>query len=467
MRHPLQLIIMPLLIFVSACAAGTPNYRNEASSALERIQQSAPPATLYEEYNSIVESFSSAELLSEQNKHDDADKLFQLIILKSSLYEKKFAALAQESKLESSPPLSRLASKEIPAPAQPADRANSPASSASVPSAKKTPASHDVSRQSPNESTINSGTQKMITGKKLTYVVRKGDTLRLIGAKFGVSWKLVARQNRLDPKAFLKPGQKLSINTLRIIPKILQDGIVINIPDRTLYLFKNRKLEKALPVALGMSRMYGELLWQTPVGKFKILSKIKDPAWHVPPSIQKKMELEGKPVKTLVPPGEDNPLGKYAMKTSIPGILIHSTIAPESINSYSTHGCIRVLPANMEAIFDEVPINSRGEIIYQPVKIALSENGRVFLEVHQDIYDRRQNLQALAKQLIAKNNLELRVDWEKVTTSLKRKAGFPEDITGTTSPKTMLTSHNLEPAETQPNNAASDTSSMTIRPAAN
>jgi L,D-transpeptidase ErfK/SrfK len=230
------------------------------------------------------------------------------------------------------------------------------------------------------------------------------------------------------------PGQILTINTRRIVPKTLQDGIVINIPDSTLYFFKNRKLEKVLPVGLGKTSLTDLENWQTPTGKFRILSKIKDPAWHVPASIQKEMKLEGKRVKTFVPPGNDNPLGKFALKTSLPGILIHSTIAPESIYTFSSHGCIRVLASSMETIFNEVPINTSGEIIYQPVKLALSDNGLIFLEVHPDVYDRHENLQTLTKRLIKKSNLELLVDWDKVKSSLQRKAGVPEDITGPAAP---------------------------------
>jgi L,D-transpeptidase ErfK/SrfK len=305
----------------------------------------------------------------------------------------------------------------------------------------------------------------MIIGKKMIYSVRKGDSLRLIGAKFGVNWRLVARQNKLDAKKSLKPGQKLTINTRRIVPKTLQDGIVINIPDRTLYFFKNRKLEKVLPVALGMTNLHDQVLWQTPTGTFRILSKIKDPAWHVPPSIQKEMEQDRKTVKTLVPPGDDNPLGKYALKTSLPGILIHSTIVPESIYTFSSHGCIRVLASNMEAIFNEVTINTRGEIIYQPVKLALSDNGLIYLEVHHDVYDRHENLKVLANRLIKKNNLELLVDWDKVHASLQRKAGVPEDITGSATPKHVLT----RTTHTPPHKTVIQTASpaMTVLPVSN
>lgn len=446
----LPVLILSLLI-APVCSAATPNHRNEASTALERIQKNAPPDSLYDEYNSIIETFSKAELLWEQNRPDDAENLFRLVLLKSSLYEKKFDSLQREPLAQPAPVSLRPVPDENPSITIPAHRPELSLSPATAPSKEATPAATNPvpatsAGQSAGDALRTAGTARMIVGNKMTYSVRKGDSLRLIGAKFGVNWKLVARQNRLNPKKPLRPGQKLTINTRRIVPKIVQDGIVINIPDLTLYFFRNRKVEKALPVALGMSTLTDLVIWQTPTGKFRILSKIKDPAWHVPASIQKEMEQEGKPVKTFVPPGDDNPLGKYALKTSLPGILIHSTIVPESIYTFSSHGCIRVLDSNMEAIFNEVTTNTRGEIIYQPVKLARSDNGLIFIEVHRDIYDRHKSLQALAKQLITKNNLELLVDWDKVNASLQRKAGVPEDITGSAAPKHVQTRSNQTPA---------------------
>ncbi len=455
MRYLLLLVLIHSFSISSVCSAAHPYHRNEASTALERIQKNAPPNSLYEEYNSIIETFSKAEQLWEQNSPDDAEKLFRLTLLKSSLYEKKFASLPGEPRTESATNSKGPAPAENPATTIPAHRPKRSLSPATAPSLESSPASkgtslHTSAGQGADDTVRPPETHLMIFGKKQIYSVRKGDTLRLIGAKFGVDWRRVARQNRLNPKKFLKPGQKLTINTRRIVPMIIQDGIVINIPDRTLYLFKNRKLERALPVALGMTNLHDLVTWQTPTGKFRILSKIKDPAWHVPVSIQNEMEQKGKPVKTFVPPGDDNPLGKYALKTSLPGIMIHSTIVPESIYTFSSHGCIRVFPSNMEAIFNEIPINTRGEIIYQPVKLAISDNGLILLEVHRDAYARHKNLSALAKRLIKKNNLDLLVDWDKVNSSLQRKAGIPEDITGTTAPKQVTTRNNLAAANIPP-----------------
>jgi L,D-transpeptidase ErfK/SrfK len=213
----------------------------------------------------------------------------------------------------------------------------------------------------------------LIIGGETEYVVKKGDTLELIGAKLGVNWKRLVRDNDIDEKKILRIGQKLKANTRKIVPVTVENGIVVNIPDRMLYFFKESKLATAFPVGLGMSLKDDRTVWRTPTGKLRITAKEKNPTWYVPESIQEEMKAEGKPVLTIVLPGPDNPLGKYALKTSIQGILIHETIWPNSVYQFRSHGCIRVLPEHMKEFFNEIELNTGGEIIYKPVKIAVSD----------------------------------------------------------------------------------------------
>lgn len=450
------------LITAAVCQAETRNYRNEAASVVERMQMKAPPTPLYAEYGNIVETFAKAEELFEQKHVDEAERLFHLTLLKSSLYEEKVLDLKETpgsadkaNPASSHHPIDTNSGKDAddvprpidaplpngvrpdrttrPSTAMPASsdpaigtsrtglREGFPARGESVPNTPVTQAEEE-SETSPIPSS-------MIIGKKTVYTVKKGESLRTVGARFGVNWKTIARENGLDPGKNLKPGQKLRINTTRIIPKAMLEGIVINIPERTLYLFKGKKLEKTLPVGLGMRKSHDASPWQTPTGKFRIVSKVKDPTWFVPPSIQSEMRQKGKTVKSIVPPGDRNPLGKYALKTSMAGIMIHGTISPDSVYGFNSHGCIRVLPRNMQEIYNDIRVNTGGEIIYQPVKIALSDDGRIFLEVHGDIYDRYKNLEEVAKALIIRNNAQQKVDWEKVRTLVKRKSGIPEDVT--------------------------------------
>jgi lipoprotein-anchoring transpeptidase ErfK/SrfK len=271
-------------------------------------------------------------------------------------------------------------------------------------------------------------TSEKLVGSASAYTVVKGDTIRLVAAKLGVSQQHLVRTNKLDEKAYLKIGQKLSYNNRKIVPQRMKNGIVVNIPDRTLYYFRHGKLAISLPVALGVNVKSDKYDWKTPTGKFRITAKMKDPTWHVPPSIQSEMEDRGKEVITSVPPGDTNPLGKFAVKTSIPGILIHSTTKPWSIYSFASHGCIRVYPEQMEEFFKEIKVNTPGEIIYKPVKLAVTDEGRVFLEVHRDVYGKSSGLAMEARRLIEKQKLSELVDWKKVDSIVRLKSGIAVDI---------------------------------------
>jgi L,D-transpeptidase ErfK/SrfK len=214
------------------------------------------------------------------------------------------------------------------------------------------------------------------------------------------------------------------VNTLRIVPGSITDGIIINIPEGMLYFFKNGELT-ALPVGTGKS----DRKWQTPLGRFTITAKAKNPTWHVPRSIQEEMEMNGQPVETLVEPGPDNPLGKYAFKTSMGDILIHATIWPTTVHQWRSHGCIRMLPEHIEKLFPMVAVGTKGEIIYEPVKLAQTSEGRVFLEVHRDIYRKMPSLPGEVKKNIEKRSLTDKVDWNKISVIVNEKSGIAEDIT--------------------------------------
>lgn len=269
----------------------------------------------------------------------------------------------------------------------------------------------------------------MIIGGEMVYHIVKGDSIELISSRLGVDKRSIIKKNNIDIKKPLQIGQELRINTRKIVPKIINDGIIVNIPDRMLYFFKNSNIETAFPVGLGMPSWRGMTRWRTPEDKFKVINKRKNPTWRVPESMQWKMMLEGKPVKTIVPPGPDNPLGRYAIDTSIPRVVIHETIWPTSVYQFSSHGCIRIMSENMEKFFKNVEINTPGEIIYKPVKIAVSNEGRVFLEVHKDIYGKVKDLDVEAGGLIEKAGIADKVDWHKVDIILKERSGIAEDIT--------------------------------------
>jgi lipoprotein-anchoring transpeptidase ErfK/SrfK len=416
--------------------------RQEALYELSRLHQSAPARNLPDELKSADATFAIAEHYFQNNDLAQSERFYLLTVQKariilSSLPETPAGETASPATppaapaTEGSPSAPSTPAAGTPPQALPALGADPSPTPGGVPD---TPAvTQDVSIpaiEAEAEYFSDDITSEKLVGTASSYTVVKGDTIRLVAARLGVSRQHLVKRNRLDQKAFLKIGQKLTYNNRKIVPQRMKNGIVVNIPDRTLYYFKRGKLAASLPVALGVPVKSDKYDWKTPTGKFRITAKMKDPTWHVPPSIQSEMEDRGKEIITSIPPGPENPLGKFAIKTSIPGILIHSTTKPWSIYSFASHGCIRVYPDQMEEFFKEVTVNTPGEIIYKPVKLAITEEGRVFLEVHRDVYGKSSGgLATEARRLIEKQKLSDRVDWQKVESMVRHTSGIAEDIT--------------------------------------
>lgn len=426
----MKILIMAgcILLCATLCNADS---RKAAQDAITLLTRSVPARTMNEELASITESFSMAEEHFRRGDHELSERYYLLTIQKSHILMSSLPELFPDGATPASAQESRE-QDHTPRTAQPGPETmqpftGSPSPGESAPQQQLSPtASNSEQENEDNSAEISS---EKLVGNTSTYTVKKRDSLRLIAAKLGVSQQHLIKMNNLDPKPSFKPGQTLRYNNRKIIPQHMANGIVINIPDRTLYYFKDGKLASSLPVALGVAKKGSKFDWTTPTGKFKVVAKQKDPTWFVPRSIQSEMEEKGKDVITSMPPGPRNPLGKYAIKTSLPGILIHSTTKPGSIYSFASHGCIRVYPEQMERFFKDVKINTMGEIIYRPVKLAVTEEGRIFLEVHQDVYGKSTGLPEMVKQLIEKHHITDRVNWNKVESVVKRKAGLAVDIT--------------------------------------
>lgn len=262
-----------------------------------------------------------------------------------------------------------------------------------------------------------------LTGGLFLYYVKAGDSLTSVGARFGMETKLLAQMNDLPAYASLKPGQTLEVDNRHIAPAVIDDGIVINLPQRMLFRSVGGKIQSAYPVALGKPD------WPTPKGKFVILTREKDKTWLVPPSIQQEMLLEGKEVLERVPPGPDNPLGRYWLGLSLPGIGIHGTLAPQSIYRFASHGCIRLHPDDVEQLYRVVEKDEAGSLIYQPVLLFEAVDGRIFLEVHRDIYKKGVDANRMARELADAAAVTSRVDWGRAASVIAAHEGLARDVT--------------------------------------
>jgi len=269
----------------------------------------------------------------------------------------------------------------------------------------------------------------VITGGETVYRVAEGDSLLLISAKFGVDMGLITRKNNLNPAKPLHPGQELRLDTRKIAPQTVENGIIVDIPGRMIYYFKQGKLKIFFPVGLGMPKWQALTRWRTPAGTFAVTGKERNPTWYVPESIQWQMQVQGKPVLKKVHPGPDNPLGRFVLYTSIRGIAIHETIWPSTVFQFRSHGCIRVLPENIEQFYDEIEIGTPGELVYKPVKVAVTEEGKVFLQVDPDAYGKiRKPLNEVIDR-INDLHVDAEVDWDKIRRVVREQSGIAEDVT--------------------------------------
>ena len=261
-----------------------------------------------------------------------------------------------------------------------------------------------------------------LIGREFTYTVQPGDSLTAIGARFGVGANILAATNKLAANARLQPAQELNIDNRHIVPRAADDGVVINIPQRILYLFKEGHAHRAYPVALGKQD------WPTPSGQFKIAVKEENPVWDVPKSIQEEMRRDGKEVKTCVPPGPDNPLGKHWLGLSITGYGIHGTIAPASVYQFQTHGCIRLHPDDVAELFPAVERGTPVLLLYRRLLLARSGD-RLFLEVHPDIYRKQPSIEPELRQLVDSENLASLIDWKLAADIMRRQQGIARNVT--------------------------------------
>lgn len=240
-----------------------------------------------------------------------------------------------------------------------------------------------------------------LLGGVFEHVVRPGESLTLIGARHGVDPRWLARENGLDWRGVLRPAQRLRVDNRHLVPEPRMSGIVINIPQRLLFLFRNGRVVAHYPVGLGRPD------WPTPVGRFRVREKAVDKTWIVPPSIQAEMAAKGQAVRECVPPGPDNPLGRHWMGLAPGSWGIHATIAPASVYHFQSHGCIRLHPDDAADLFRRIAVGEPVEIVYQPLLLARAADGTVYLEVHRDVYNRGVDYLQELKTAMARLGLDL------------------------------------------------------------
>ncbi len=257
------------------------------------------------------------------------------------------------------------------------------------------------------------------------------DTLVDLARRYNIGYKELRIANpEVDPWL---PGENtpLVIPTQFILPDAPRKGIVINVSEMRLYYFpKPSRGKRAKVITYPIS--VGRQDWKTPLGLTRLTQKVKDPTWYPPASIREEHAADGEELARVIPPGPDNPLGRYALQLGLDGYLIHGTNKPNGVGMQVTHGCMRLFPEDIENLFRKVSVGTPVRIVDQPYKAGW-KSGRLYLEIHPPLTSRNdqvRDLTPIVKSVVAatRNKATHSVDWQTVQLLASEPQGIPKAI---------------------------------------
>jgi L,D-transpeptidase ErfK/SrfK len=274
--------------------------------------------------------------------------------------------------------------------------------------------------------------EALMFGEVETITAFGEDTLPDLARRFSLGYEEIQKANPEVDLWLPGEGTPILIPNQRLLPGI-REGIVVNLPEHRLYYFPKAKTGET-PQVITFPVSIGKMDWSTPLGKTRVVDKRKNPTWTPPESVRKEHAERGDPLPPVVKSGPDNPLGLYAMRLAItPGAyLIHGTNNPIAVGMAITHGCIRMYPEDIEALFPLVPVGTPVWLVNEPVKVARVD-GQVWLEVHPPVDDQGQRAEIDLEGFYALANAALgetpaAIHWDFVLTTLKEASGLPQRV---------------------------------------
>jgi L,D-transpeptidase ErfK/SrfK len=257
------------------------------------------------------------------------------------------------------------------------------------------------------------------------------DTLLDIARRNSLGYYEIIRANPGVDMWLPGAGKDIMLPGRRILPAGPHEGIVVNLPEHRLYYYpKPKKGEK--PVVITYPVSIGKMDWKTPIGETRVIQKEKHPNWYPPEGVRKEHLANGDPLPAVVKAGPDNPLGDYAMRLAAGGgtYLIHGTNNPMAVGMAITHGCVRMYPEDVAALFPLIPVGTKVWLVNEPVKVAFVD-GELLMEAHPPVDDEGQNtsdpdLNLLSQKLDqALGSTTAAIHWDFAKEALQAANGIP------------------------------------------
>jgi len=174
-----------------------------------------------------------------------------------------------------------------------------------------------------------------VPGLSQEYVIQPLDTLTKISRQFNTTIDLIKKINNLASDK-ISPGKKLKIWTGKF-------SVLADKSQNILMLKCNNEIIKTYNVSTGLNN-------STPVGTFKITTKLVNPVWY-------------KSGAVVPPESPENILGTRWLGFDLEGYGIHGTTSPESIGTQATAGCVRMLNNEVEELYTFLPQGTEVTIV--------------------------------------------------------------------------------------------------------
>ena len=271
----------------------------------------------------------------------------------------------------------------------------------------------------------------LVVGEDQTIQTVYQDTLYDLARAYSLGSEELIRVNPGVDPWLPGAGKMLTVPGRHILPPGPHEGIVVNLPEHRLYYFPKPKRGGPVQV-ITYPVSIGKMDWRTPLGVTHVTQKIKDPVWYPPESVRKEHLEAGDPLPPgPVKAGPDNPLGAFAMRLAAGNgtYLIHGTNNPIAVGLAVTHGCIRMYPDDVSALFPLIPVGTKVWLVNEPVKVAWVD-GELLLEAHPPVDDEGQtvepDLELLSKLLDrALGDSTAAIHWDLARATLMAASGMP------------------------------------------
>lgn len=168
---------------------------------------------------------------------------------------------------------------------------------------------------------------------------------------------------RLDREVRALTSQMLALDRKLLRYRPTNPYIVVDTVANRLQVLRDGKPVRKAICSTGSGKLLddpaGGRSWtfSTPRGEFHVTNRLDNPLWRKPDWA---FIEEGEPVPTrhdAVERFTEGALGEYALAFG-DGYLIHGTLYTRLLGRSVTHGCVRLGPIDLKAVYDESPLRT-------------------------------------------------------------------------------------------------------------